>query len=765
MKVIQKITLFLVFSGYTIPAIAMWASQRNLVSRGAQFYSSGKYGAATPNLDPVLQKTAIAGVFAEKNNEQNNEQNNNRQSDDTGESWWGKQWRSWRAALFGSSIAITPVAVSKVYAAEHNERNTEFSVADIIELRKSYKHNYLLKYRNQDQICHIVQFCADNIQELAKDFYGRLFLNDLIKTYPDHEHILIRAIIDNILELAQDAGRGRFFLLNCIEINEVMKDHILSAVATRVVEFSKDEKARIFLVYLVSNFSQDFFQYVSVVTHEERSALRDIIDLIKIEAVETLLLNLVNAANNDQNILEAVLLLLERSPHMIEHVLPLLRDKDSTKIFFTSPLCLARFSIDASVRYVTFLELFYEKPLLFDNLAGATITKVLLNAPEKEYACLIKTLLAYIGKQNQKNISDNDRLTLASVIADICVLFKLNIDIKAHAADQSFANIVLESIQDLQESYAYHKKVDENKEIKAWVKEKLALEHKMIIEDKCGTIWNEPAAKDNDDQCRYILNNSNLSKYIKRKLEAVGASWCDKIAIMSSGYASYGFTDGYSYTCVNEQYLTVDSALSWNWALAHEAMHAFDNHKDRAAAVIEDIPHNLMLIRAYHEKYADVYAALLAGPKACRAAARLIFNSGDLRNPQHDCHASGSVRAAVLLDLVRIMEEGTFNPARKTPIVRWLQTRCEHPEVQDFVRLFYQCEDGKCEPGSRVMISPEGNGIGQSHFVQMQEPYHKWVQGIETEQYPHVERCKEQLQTLLTALTSGEGHPYESRQA
>jgi hypothetical protein len=333
------------------------------------------------------------------------------------------------------------------------------------------------------------------------------------------------------------------------------------------------------------------------------------------------------------------------------------------------------------------------------------IATMLLHTYHDDLAALITKILSHFHKWRPQHGS---RENLAQLIADLIILYDLDINIETLTIDQAFAQAILQAKENLLKSYGYHNTNSINK-IKKLISTELEKEAlSRGVPTFSGARITEPTTQ----------KAVSAISYIERKLIALG-------------YNAPLITADLDRFCIrNDTTLHIDTdaiiqkygALGLNAILSHEMAHYNGYHCTLRSAAAKD-EH---AARIYQEKFADIQACIHTGPEPCKALALSFLNSGVPDDPDSDEHAPAPVRAVTLLDLSRIQEEGTLDLDQPSPFTTWLETDDGHPDYNEFVERYFTCED-ECKPGTRVIIAPHEAHPERTYYAELKAPYHHWM--------------------------------------
>lgn len=320
---------------------------------------------------------------------------------------------------------------------------------------------------------------------------------------------------------------------------------------------------------------------------------------------------------------------------------------------------------------------------------------ILMYAPEKDRIPLIKYILAF----RFFDPSSEQCIRSAYLIADCIILFNLDLDIYAHAANKEFADAIIQAKSDLHASYNYHIEhpINDNTSVlRTWLKHELGDEFKRTIDlglQKADYTPNARISAQSKDLRRSL--DTHAASYVSQKFKKLGFNLEGRIFVDKSPFKNADITyssEKIHKVIVNNGLLNQSDSLENNTTLGHEIMHFNDNHAHPAFNSLkgEDL--------SYIEKAADIYGSLLAGPESCRRFALCHADGPEFANIRDHQHAPNPVRGAALARLARVMEAEDagqpFDPdkeiAMRSPLALWIASKCKHPDQEEFRQRFYR---------------------------------------------------------------------------
>lgn len=386
------------------------------------------------------------------------------------------------------------------------------------------------------------------------------------------------------------------------------------------------------------------------------------------------------------------------------------------------------------------------KDVRFYNTRG-----MLFFAPIENYTKIITALLTFYEARDDTHLSSLETLYLAQQIADLIILFDLDINVTETARDAAFAHTIIEAISDLRESYNYHKLhpvSDSGSPLRRIINAELHDERARMmseVETKLGKNIKNDLMKGKiinslGRACRIFLQtcdpaefdmqqpitavkfaeHRNASAYIYRKLVALGFAFDGRIKINSTesdsvAYISRKSEFDFQILGIAEGYMRA-LPLAQNIILAHEMNHYYDNHsvlsrtifnltEEQIASGKENpFPNDYSTsYNIFQEKFADIKACLHVGPKACSAlvlplgpkAHSVSFDTDNMPHPPWPVRVAAF---AALAESMRKEDAGEqVDLSKETAFTIWLRTKNKQPDQEMYLARFYQdgrlCED------------------------------------------------------------------------
>lgn len=364
----------------------------------------------------------------------------------------------------------------------------------------------------------------------------------------------------------------------------------------------------------------------------------------------------------------------------------------------------------------------------FASVHVTNIKRMLLGCPRAYHLPCINALLQYYDDEQYAKLPPNEATYLAELLADLIILFELDIDVQYVAQSETFADNILQKMLDLRTSYNYHARhpLNNNKSaLRTWVKAELNDERNRmlrIVEQDLGVRINIDQLKAQSARQRTQMSGElhdredGLNAYMRRKLRALGFSFDRPIEINHYGSMAVNPTawldseNGVSQVkCqleINDDLVLETSPFAFNFTLAHEMIHYYDFHNDLnltiEAATRNKLPNAKITpytkgVAVHHildEKIADAVACLHLGPAGCYAGASALAMSNVVRAPDQSCHAPLPVRTAALAACAVAMHEEDagwrFDPQQDTAFTLWMRTKNRHPDQEVFLNRFYR---------------------------------------------------------------------------